>query len=725
VTEWQGRVLQKPALQFEPGRNLNNKKQKNKMQSFRTELENPIVQKDIINLEEKISAFRAGKIDPEKFRSLRLARGVYGQRQPGVQMVRIKIPYGKLTAKQIHKIADIADDYSTGNLHLTTRQDVQLHFISLERTPELWNELEKDELTLREACGNTVRNVTASAIAGIDPDEPFDVTAYAEALSKYFLRHPVGQELGRKIKIAFSSSDADTAVSFIHDLGFIPRVEIIEGKIVRGFKVLIGGGLGAQPFLAKTAFEFLPADEIIPFTEAVLRVFDRFGERNNRHKARLKYLVNQIGIEELLRLAELEKKSLASKSVPIKGETTIIFPSKLSDTFTTFRISNSAEFTAWKKVNVFAQKQNGWFAVHVQIPLGNITSDKARSFATIASRYAADDIRVTIGQSFLLRFVPEAALPALYNELSAIGLARTGADAFADITSCPGTDTCNLAISNSTGVATALEKTIREEFPGLVADKNLAIKISGCMNSCGQHSLAQIGFHGSSLKSGNSVLPALQLVLGGGISGNGNGRVAEKIIKFPSKRAPAVLRTLLSDFSANAKASETFNTYYDRAGKNYFYLLLKAFADTSAIKNEDLIDWGQEENYSTAIGIGECAGVKIDLVATLLLEAQEALKAAEENFSAARFPDAIYKAYNSFIHAAKSLLLTKGVHVNTQHGVIADFEKEFAPGFRERVLQINANAPSKEFAERYILDAKEFFDRATILRNEYSQTILN
>lgn len=695
------------------------------MQSFRTELENPVVQQDIIELEQKINAFQTGKIDPEKFRSLRLARGVYGQRQPGVQMVRIKIPYGKLTAKQIEKIADVSDAYSTGNLHLTTRQDIQLHFISLERTPELWNELEKDELTLREACGNTVRNVTASSIAGIDPLEPFDVTPYAKALSAYFLRHPVGQDLGRKIKIAFSSSDADTAVSFIHDLGFIPKVEIIEGKIVRGFKVVIGGGLGAQPFLAKTAFEFLPSDEIIPFTEAVLRVFDRHGERNNRHKARLKFLVNQIGLDELLRLAELEKRALPSTSIPIQAETTIIFPKHSANTFTTFRVSDSPAFAEWKKANVFAQKQQGWFGVYVQVTLGNISSNIARAFAGIASRYAADDIRVTTGQSFLLRFVPEPALPALYHELNAIGLAKTGGDAFADITSCPGTDTCNLGISNSTGVAVELEKTIREEFPALVADKDLSIKISGCMNSCGQHGLAQIGFHGSSLKAGNAVLPALQLLLGGGISGNGNGRVAEKIIKFPSKRASAVLRTLLADFRANAKSSEAFYAYYDRAGKNYFYQLLKAFADLSAVKEEEFIDWNANENYSTAIGIGECAGVKIDLVATLLLEGQEALKAAEENYAVSRFPDAIYKTYNSFIHAAKALLLTKGIQVNTQHGVIADYDKEFSPGFRERILQINTNAPSGEFAAAYIRDAKEFYDRAIILRNEFSQTNFN
>ncbi|CAN5255768.1 nitrite/sulfite reductase [soil metagenome] len=695
------------------------------MQSFRTELENQIVEKDIIELEQKINAFHNGNIDPEKFRSLRLARGVYGQRQPGVQMVRIKIPFGKLSAKQLVKIADLSDKYSTGNLHLTTRQDIQLHFISLDKTPQLWHELEQDDLTLREACGNTVRNVTASSIAGIDPEEPFDVTPYAKAVADYFLRHVVDQDLGRKIKIAFSSSEKDSGVTAIHDLGFIPRVEIIDGKIIRGFKVLIGGGLGALPFLAKTAFEFLPTDKIIPFTESVLRVFDRLGERNNRNKARLKFLINQIGLEEFLRLVKAEEKALTQLSVTIETQIQNELQDLSKKTFTTFRISENSSFLEWKKSNVFAQKQKGWFGVYVQITLGNIHSDKTRAFAKIVSRYAADDIRVTIGQSFLLRFVPESALPALYNELVANDLAKTGADAFADITSCPGTDTCNLGISNSTGVALALEKTIREEFPELVSEKNIAVKISGCMNSCGQHSLAQIGFHGSSIKSGNSILPALQLVLGGGITGSGNGRFAEKVIKFPSKRAQSVLRIILADFRANAKSSEAFNTYYDRVGKNYFYQLLKFLADVSAVKEEEFIDWNQEEKYATSIGVGECAGVKIDLVSTLLLEAKEALTAANENFTENYYADSIYKAYNVFVHTAKALLLTKGIHVNTQLNVIKDFEKEFIPGFEERVLQLNKNVPTKDFADSYIKTATDFLEHSKILRTELTQPILN
>jgi len=253
------------------------------MQSFRTEIENPIVERDIIDLEKKIALYYEGKIDEERFRSLRLARGVYGQRQFGVQMIRIKLPYGRITSEQLHRIANVSDEYSRGRLHITTRQDIQIHHVSLDRTPELWAELEKDDITLREACGNTVRNVTASETAGIDVNEPFDVSPYAHAVFEFFLRNPICQEMGRKFKISFSGTDEDTALSFMHDLGFIAKIK--NGEI--GFKVMLGGGLGSQARLADTLFEFISAHRIIPITEAVLRVFDRHGERAKRARALL------------------------------------------------------------------------------------------------------------------------------------------------------------------------------------------------------------------------------------------------------------------------------------------------------------------------------------------------------------------------------------------------------------------------------------------------------
>ncbi|HEX7846942.1 MAG TPA: nitrite/sulfite reductase, partial [Chitinophagaceae bacterium] len=427
------------------------------MQSFRTELENPLVERDIIELEQKIRAFREGKMPEEKFRSLRLARGVYGQRQPGVQMVRIKLPYGKMTLAQWKRIAAVSDEYSTGNLHLTTRQDIQIHFVSLDRTPELWLELEKDNITIREACGNTVRNITASDTAGIDPDEPFDVTPYAHAMFEYFLRKPVCQEMGRKFKIAFSNSEKDTALTFMHDLGAIPRIKLVDGKEVRGFKVLIGGGLGAQPHLAIATHEFLEEDLLIPYLEAVLRVFDRHGERNSRHKARIKFLLQKIGIDAFNELVAEEQAALTHQRYKIDVRQKDGKTENLKDDsdelpgFPTSGLTDPFRFQLWRSTNVFKQKQEGYYAVYVRVPNGNISSDTSRRLIDKLQNVIADDVRVTINQGLQFRFIKPGHLEYVYAVLAEEGFAAPGFSSVADITSCPGTDTCNLGISNSTG----------------------------------------------------------------------------------------------------------------------------------------------------------------------------------------------------------------------------------------------------------------------------------
>ena len=699
------------------------------MQSFRTELElvnhsgKVLVEKDIIDLDNKIRAFREGKINDEKFRSLRLARGVYGQRQQGVQMIRIKLPFGKISTKQLLRIADISDEYSNGNLHLTTRQDVQIHHVSLDRTPELWAKLEQDDITLREACGNTVRNITASAESGIDPNEPFDVSPYAHSLFTYFLRKPFGQELGRKIKMAFSNNDKDTAFTYIHDFGFIPKINL-DGE--HGFKVLIGGGLGAQPFLAQTAYEFLPVNLLIPFIEASIRVFDRHGERVSRHKARIKYLINKIGVIEFLKLVDEEKKALLNNVFEIEIKPSVEdFPTKLKKT-QILPVLNQHEYQTWLTTNTFKQKQEGYYGVYIKILLGNISSAKTRLLAKIIDSYAtSEDIRLTINQGILLKYVSEEDLPFLFNQINHINLATPGFDSVGDITACPGTDTCNLAISNSTHVSVELEKVIYDEFPDLIHNHDIKIKISGCMNSCGQHGLAQIGFHGSSFKVGINVVPALQVLLGGGTVGNGIGRISEKIIKVASKRGPDVLRTIFNDFEKHAVEGEYFNSYYDKQGKDYFYQLLKPLGDNSTLKETDYIDWGSDEKFATAIGVGECAGVIIDLVSTLFFEAEEKLAWAAEAFENKQFGDSIYYSYDSFISAAKGLLLDKQVHVNTHHTLITDFDKHLVETglihlnstFKELVLQINKNEPSKEFAEVYFSQAQSFLKQVMTYRN--------
>lgn len=672
------------------------------MLSFRTELENPIVEKDIIDLEKKIRMFQDGEIHEDKFRSLRLARGVYGQRQHGVQMVRIKLPYGKMTFKQWKKIADVSDEYSTGNLHLTTRQDIQIHFVSLERTPELWEQLEQDSVTLREACGNTVRNVTASVTAGIDKKEPFDVTPYAQSFFEYFLRNPICQEMGRKIKMSFSNTEEDTALAFIHDLGFISKIK--DGK--KGFKVFVGGGLGAQPKMADLAYEFLEEDQIIPFTEAVLRVFDRNGERNSRSKARMKFLVQKIGFESFMNLVEEERIALKNQSFPINSDNFNQIPSiKWSD----FVISNNKEFEIWKETNTFEQKQKGYFGVYVRVHLGNISSVDSRELIASLSGYVDDDVRVTINQGLMFRFVPAQNLAYVFSILNKNGLAQPGANSVANITACPGTDTCNLAISDSTSITTEFEKVIHEEYADLVKNDDIKIKISGCMNSCGQHGLAQIGFHGSSLKANDKrVLPALQVLLGGGSLGDGFGRAAEKVIKVPSKKGPEVLRYIFDDFQDNRIESEYFNNYFDRKGKIYFYDLLKPLARLEELKDSDFVDWGQEVAFETAIGVGECAGVMIDLIGTLFLEANEKIANAKDAFNQELWADSIYHAYSGQLNAAKALLLNIEVNCSTQTKVIKEYSNHFENDFEAEILQINKNAPSKEFAIKYIASAEDF-----------------
>ena len=380
------------------------------MQSFRTELEKAIVEKDIIELESKIRLFKEGKLDEERFRSLRLARGVYGQRQPGVQMIRIKLPYGRVTGEQLLRIADVSDEYSTGRLHITTRQDIQIHYVSLDRTPQLWEELEKDQITLREACGNAVRNVTASALSGVDVNEPFDVTPYAHAVFQFFLRNPICQEMGRKFKISFSSSDEDTALSYIHDLGFIAKIK--DGE--KGFQVMLGGGLGSQPRHADLLYEFLPANKLIPLIEGVLRVFDRHGERNKRMKARMKFLIKELGVDGFMELVEAEQQALSNQTVEIEFEEEDIFSVLPNKEIPNINIEDKKTYEHWKLTNVIKQKQEGLFAIGIKVRLGDFSTEKARQLARLIQEYGTNELRFTLRQNIVIRNVKEDYLPYFF-----------------------------------------------------------------------------------------------------------------------------------------------------------------------------------------------------------------------------------------------------------------------------------------------------------------------
>ena len=683
------------------------------MESFRTEIENPIVQKEIIDLEKKIYSFRNGQIDDERFRSLRLARGIYGQRQEGVQMIRIKLPYGKVTSEQLKRITEVSDKYSTGRLHITTRQDIQIHYVSLDRTPELWSELAKDDITLREACGNTVRNITGSELAGVDVNEPFDVSPYAHGMFQYLLRNPICQEMGRKFKISFSSSDEDTALSYLHDLGFIPKIK--DGQ--KGFKVVFGGGLGSQPAHAELLSEFIPVNQIVPTAEGIIRIFDRYGERAKRMKARMKFLIKEIGKDVFLDLVEKEKKAIAFETYEID---TTAFDGPITAPLLEVpqvTIDDATAYEAWKASNVIAQKQAGYFAIGIKVLLGDFYTDKARLLADLIKNYGANELRFSLRQNIVIRNIKEENLPFFYQELAKLDMVALGYNTIGDITACPGTDTCNLGIASSTGIADELEKVIKAEYPKYSNNQEIEIKISGCMNACGQHNMSAIGFQGMSINSGKLVAPALQVLLGGGRLGNGEGRFADKVIKIPSRRGPDALRLILNDFEANANG-QSFLKYYDAKGEKYFYEFLKPLSDVTNLTEADFVDWGNADNYVKAVGVGECAGVVIDLVATLLYEAKDKLTFAQEAFEDKKWSDAIYLAYAGFVNGAKALLLAENQKTNHHAGIIDLFDTVFvetnkiqlATSFKELVYKIRENEPSETFAKEYIATAIAFFE---------------
>jgi len=689
------------------------------MQSFRTEIENPIVENDIIELANKIEQFHKGKVDEEKFRSLRLARGVYGQRQEGVQMIRIKLPYGKVLSNQLRRICEVSDEYSRGRLHITTRQDIQIHYVDLNRTPELWAELERDDVTLREACGNTVRNVTASETAGIDPKEPFDVSPYADALFRFFLRNPICQEMGRKFKVSFSGTEEDTGLSYMHDLGFIAKIE----NGVKGFKVMLAGGLGSQPRHADELYSFLPTDKIIPLMEGVLRIFDRHGERKSRAKARMKFLVKDIGLDAFKELVEAEQNAIAKKTVVIDEEAYVTSIPVSIETPKT-EVTDQKAFDLWKSTNVVPQKQEGYVAIGIKVLLGDFYTDKARLLADLVEKYAAGEIRLSLRQNILIPFVKEDLLPFFYQELGKLGFVEAGYNKAIDITACPGTDTCNLGISSSTGIAEELERVIKTEYPQYLEKEDLVIKISGCMNACGQHNMANIGFQGMSVRTKDKlVAPALQVLLGGGNLGGGKGRFADKVVKIPSRRGPEALRRILNDFEENGNG-KTFVDYYEDKGEKYFYNFLTDLSNVDNLTQEDFIDWGTDSAYVKAIGVGECAGVVIDLIATLFLESEEKIENAKKSFENEVYSDAVYHAYSSLVNSAKALLLAENKKTNTHASIISQFDQEFVVNekiqldgtFADLIYQLQKNAPSKDFAVDYIKKAGQFLQKVQAFR---------
>jgi sulfite reductase beta subunit-like hemoprotein len=568
------------------------------------------IEAEIARFEERVHQLRRGEITEQQFRPFRLKHGTYGQRQPGFQMLRVKVAAGVLKPSQLRVLARIADEYSTGRGHLTTRENVQFHFVKLENVPVAMRLLADCGLTTREACGNTVRNITACPVAGICPGEAFDVTPYALGVSRYLLRHPDFHDLPRKFKIAFSgcADDGGCAVAGIHDVGLIAQVRGSNGTAHRGFKVLVGGGLGSLPTESAVLADFLPEEELLPTIEAVLRVFSETGNRKNKLKARLKFVLREKGIEELRRLIfEKRKTSQAPAEVftvasPILPVLVNISPAPL--TLSLDDATSDSEYDRWAEHNLMAQRQTGYGAIWIKLPAGTLHSRQMRGLADLLEKHDLTGVRIAINQDLVVPWVPLDRARATYNDLRALDLAIPGALTISDVTACPGATTCNLGITRSLTLADELSRALEGyDDPEI---KKLRIKISGCPNSCGQHHIADIGFYGNVRKIGDQQAPYYQLLLGGKVNAGGV-RFARQIMAVPARPIPAIIRELLTFYRQDRQPGESFSDWVGRTPDSAVVERLRPLATVTNSTEDIFLDWGDAETFSLKLGRGECA----------------------------------------------------------------------------------------------------------------------
>jgi sulfite reductase (ferredoxin) len=651
----------------------------------------PAILEEIETFEGEVQRLAAGDVSNDIFKPFRLQYGIYGQRQPGVQMVRIKIPFGGLTANQLRRIAEIADHYTTGVGHVTTRQDIQLHFAMLHDVPTIMRKLAEVGLTTREACANTVRNVTACHLAGVCQGEVFDVTPYAKTVALHLLRNPLNQSLPRKFKIAFSGCRHDCALTPIHDIGLL-AVKRHDGTI--GFRMAVGGGLGSTPRIAQVLREFAPMDELIPSIEAVIKVFDTLGNRKNRNKARMKFVIDKLGFDEFKRRWEDAYVAMGHARPdhgPIRllehrdEPVPLIMPTSSKSVSPNGHQNGNGNgshpespYHAWKRTNTITQRQPGYAAAIIKLQMGDITSVQMNAVADLADTYSNGNLRTTINQNIILRWVPETRLEALYTDLVAHGLAAPGAELVEDIIACPGTDTCGLGITSSKGLARAMA----EVFPPGRVPEDLAgtsVKISGCHNSCAQHHIATIGLHGVGKRFAEHVAPHYELHLGGQV--NGTAKIGQMTVKLPAKNVPAAVSHLVDLFRRERQSGETFPAFLTRSGKAKLkeelipYTIVPSFEDDPTY----YYDWeGEDEFVMEDLGPGECAGGALEMIDNRILEAEQELYQGRLLLEKHQYPVSVNKAYRAVLAAVKALLVTEGMDPSTDSETLSEFERRFA-----------------------------------------------
>jgi sulfite reductase (ferredoxin) len=660
----------------------------------------PHILEEIEVFEEEARKMLAGDVSVDIFKPFRLQHGIYGQRQPGVQMVRIKIPFGGLTANQLRRVGELADTYATGVGHVTTRQDIQLHFAPLKDVGTIMRGLAEVGLTTREACANTVRNVTACHLAGICSGEVFDVTPYAKTVALHLLRNPLNQSLPRKFKIAFSGCRHDCALTPIHDIGLL-AARRDDGTI--GFRMAVGGGLGSAPRIAQVLREFVPMHELIPTIEAVLKVFDTLGNRKNRHKARMKFVIEKLGFDEFKRRWEEAYAAMGYARpdlAPIKLLThqddpvPLIMPAPLPALSPAGReemarggngsgngqgsIGHETPFEMWKRTNVIAQKQAGYVAVVIKLPMGDLTSQQMFAVADLADRYSNGNLRTTINQNLIIRWVPDTSVQEFYDGLVAAALADPGAELVEDIIACPGTDTCGLGITSSKGLARAMAEIFP---PGRVPEdlKDVSVKISGCHNACAQHHIATIGLHGVGKRMGERVAPYYELHLGGRV--NGTAKIGQMTVKLPARKVPEAVSHLVAVYRRDRKPGEGLPAFIDRAGKAALKEELIPYTIAPTFEEDPTFyyDWEGDEPFITEdLGPGECAGGALEMMGDRILEAEQELYQGKLLVEKHQYSVSVNKAYRAVLAAAKALLVTEGLDPSTDAETFGEFEQRIA-----------------------------------------------
>jgi sulfite reductase beta subunit-like hemoprotein len=579
----------------------------------------PILEREFDDFDTEAGKFARGEQTEEQFIGFRLKQGVYGQRQPDVQMIRVKLPFGGVSPEQMEAFADAIEQFAPLNKgHITTRQNIQIHHIPLADAAEFIRQISEAGLSSREGCGNTIRNVTGDPWAGVSADEPFDITPYAAAYSRYFVRHPTTQLMPRKVKTAFSASDDDRAITGIHDVGFIPKLKEVDGKQVRGVTVRIGGGTSIMPRISPVLYDFVELDngDYLKVTEAALRIFDRQDWlRENRMRARIKVLVDKIGMDAFREMVEeeLEGDWVQERDFSIDH---LLFVHDEEPNAPAIPESygspngDSSDFDRFRAVNVKPQRQEGFSTVQVKVYRGDLSPEQFRGLAAIMREFTGGYARVTVQQNLVLRWVRDESVYDVWQRLGELGLGEAGADEVGDVVSCPGTDSCKLGITSSMGLNEAIQKRLAEMEITDPLTKRLHIKMSGCPNGCSQHHIANIGFYGASLKVGDHTIPAYIAHIGGKYEGGEVVYGARLKARLPAKRVPDAVERWIRHYEENRNEGEEFNTFAERVGPETFQEQVKDLSLPVEFNADNLIhfiDWSRTEAYKVERGEGECA----------------------------------------------------------------------------------------------------------------------